>query len=237
MAGYTLYATYTKRFKTSRWLTLPVFISLVPVASLFTVAPYLLTLENRDVLAPLLSKDIFATKLILSGDIWGGWEGIPSLIFLCFVLIWVFQFALGIVKHAIPLFFAVLLFSQYLYTIVLPKAEKMIQGAVIQTIKQESTENNTVVESWNYKTFAILYYGNTQPHQFRGIWSKTAKQEYKDEAAPNYTARKNWIVKNAVNFPVSIITRCDFKPDSAFLESFSKKQTSGAYDIWRKINP
>ena len=237
MAGYTLYATYTKRYQTSRWLALPIFISLAPVSAFFTAAPYLLTLENRDILAPLLSKDIFATKLILSGDIWGGWEGIPALIFLCFVLIWVFQFALGIVKHAIPLFFAVLLFSQYLYTIVLPKAENMIQGSVIQTIEQESSKINKVVESWNYKTFAILYYGKTQPGQFKGNWSKSAQQDYKDETAPNYKARKNWLVKNSVTFPVSIITRCDFKPDSAFLESFTKKQSSGAYDVWEKINP
>ncbi len=237
MAGYTLYASYTKRLIVSRWLSLPVLISLIPLAAFFTIAPYLLTVENRDILAPLLSKDIFATKLLLSGDIWGGWEGIPALIFLCFVLVWIVQFAMGITRHAIPLFVAVLLFAQYLYIIVLPKAEKQLQGNIIGTIKSESSDGNNIVESWNYKTFAILFYGKTQPEQFTGVWTKTAAEKFPEEPAPNYTARKHWIVQNPVTRPVKIITRCDFKADSAFLQQFIRKSESGAYTVWGKINP
>lgn len=237
MAGYTLYASYTKRMVVSRWLSLPVLISLVPLAAFFTIAPYLLTVENRDVLAPLLSKDIFATKLLLSGDIWGGWEGIPALVFLCFVLIWIVQFAAGIVRHATPLFVAVLLFAQYLYIVVLPKAEKQLQGSIISTIEAESSDSNSIIESWNYKTFAILFYGKTQPEQFKGLWTKTAAENYPQEPAPNYTARKHWIVQNPETRPVKIITRCDFKADSAFLKHFIQKSEPGAYTVWGKINP
>ena len=237
MAGYTLYAGYTRRMIMSRWLSIPIFLSLIPVAAFFTVSPYLLTVENRDILTPLLSKDVFATKLLLSGNIWGGWEGIPALIFLGFVLIWVIQFALGIIHHAMSLFWAVLLFAQYLYIVILPKAEQQIQGAVINAIKTETGKDNRIVESWNYKTFAILYYCKTQPGQFKGLWSKTAKQDHPQEPAPNFTARKYWIVQNPVSFPVTIITRCDYKADSAFLKQFSRKSEAGAYWLWEKNTP
>ncbi|MEK0420961.1 MAG: hypothetical protein RLZZ161_812 [Bacteroidota bacterium] len=237
MAGYTLYTSYTKRITISRWLSLPVFICLIPVAALFSVAPYLLTVENRDILEPLLNKDPFATKLLLSGNVWGGWEGIPALIFLCFVLIWIFQFALGIIRHAIPLFWAVLLFSQYIYIVILPKAEKQLQGEIIGVIKKESAQNKCIVESWDYKTFAILFYGNTQPGHFLGKWSETAKQDFSDEPAPNCTARKHWIVQKPISVPVKIITRCDYIPDPEFKKRFAQKSNAGAYVIWEIINP
>lgn len=237
MAGYTLYAGYTGRMSVSRWLSIPVFISLVPVAAFFTIAPYLLTVENRDILIPLLSKDLFATKLLLSGNIWGGWEGIPALIFLCFVLIWIFQFALGITRHAMPLFWAVLLFAQYIYIIILPKVEQQLQGEVIRAIQSESSQKDCIVESWNYKTYAILFYGKAQPEQFKGLWSKTAKQDYPSEPAPNFVARQHWIMLNPWASPVRLITRCDYKSDIAFRAHFIRKSEAGAYTIWEKINP
>jgi len=237
MAGYTLHAGYTKRMVVSRWLSLPVFLSLVPLAAFFTIAPYLLTVENRDILTPLLNKDFFTTRLLLSGNIWGGWEGIPALIFLCFVLIWIFQFAMGIVRHAIPLFWAVLLFGQYLYIFILPKAEKQLQGEVISAIQHETLQDQNIVEAWDYKTFAILFYGNAQPNQFKGKWSETAKKEFPAESAPNYTARKHWITENHISNPVRLITRCDYKVDTLFQKKFRKKTDAGAYYIWEKINP
>jgi hypothetical protein len=93
------------------------------------------------------------------------------------------------------------------------------------------------VESWNYKTFAILYYGKTQPRQFNGIWSKTAKQDHPEEHSPNFTARKHWIVQNPVSFPVTIITCCDYKADTSFLKHFSRKSEAGAYWLWEKNTP
>lgn len=237
MAGYTLYTTYTKRFTASRWLTLPILLSLLPMAIFFTVAPYLLTVENRDILAPLLEKDVFATRLLLSGDIWVGWEGIPALIFLVFILIWSFQYALGIARHAMALFWAVLLFSQYLYIVMLPKAEQQLQGSVISAIRSESQRTDNILESWHYKTFAILFYGNSQPPAFKGPWSPTAAEDYPDESAPNYTARKNWILKHPMPQPVKIITRCDYKPDSSFTRNFRPVAEPGPYVIWEKITP
>jgi 4-amino-4-deoxy-L-arabinose transferase-like glycosyltransferase len=234
MAGYTLYAGYTRRLVFSRWLSAPILISMLPTAAFFTVAPYLLTLENRDILSPLLAKDIFATKLLLTGNIWGGWEGIPAFMFFCFVIIWVLQFAMGMIKHAMALFWSVILFSQYLYIVILPKAEKQIQGNMIETIKTESSSGNGIIESWDYKTFAILYYGKTLPSQFKGPWTKTAAADYPDSQAPNYTARKHWLTSNDGEGQISIITRCDFKPDSAFLQHFIKKSEPGAYQLWQK---
>ncbi|MEY4002775.1 MAG: hypothetical protein RIT07_817, partial [Bacteroidota bacterium] len=237
MAGYTLYSTYTKRYTVSRWLTGPILMSLLPLACFFGIAPYLLTIENRDILAPFLGKDVFTGKLLLSGDIWGGWEGIPSLIFLIFLLIWCLQFALGMVKHTLALFWAVLLFSQYIYIIVLPKAEQQLQGPVISAIQGTNEGPKPIVEAWNYKTFAILFYGNVQPAEFKGPWSETAKQNFPNEPAPNYTARKHWIVKYQTSQPVYIITRCDYHADSAFLQRFNQILAPGAYRVWGKIIP
>jgi 4-amino-4-deoxy-L-arabinose transferase-like glycosyltransferase len=237
MAGYTLYSNYTKRYTISRWLTLPILLSMIPLAIFFCIVPFLLTVENRDILAPLLEKDIFAGKLLLSGDVWGGWEGIPALIFLIFLLIWCFQFALGMVKHTLALFWAVLLFSQYIYIIVLPKVEQQLQGPVISAIRVNTEGTDPIVEAWNYKTFAILFYGNAQPLQFKGPWSKTANQDYPTEPAPNYTARKHWILNNPVSNPVKIITRCDYNADTAFLRHYKQISAPGAYQIWGKIIP
>ncbi len=237
MAGYTVYSGYTKRFTASRWLAVPILISILPVAAFFSIAPYLLTVENRDILAPLLEKDIFAMKLLLTGNIWSGWEGIPALLFLIFLIIWCIQYALGTLKHATALFLAMLLFSQYLYIIILPKAEKQLQGPIISAIKSASQQSENLVESWHYKTFAILFYGNTQPSQFKGPWSETAKQDYPQEPAPNYTARKHWILKNSLSNPVTIITRCDYHTDSTFTRRFKKISEPGPYIIWGKIIP
>jgi len=237
MAGYTLYAGYTKRMSVSRWLSLPLLLSMVPMAAFFTIAPYLLSVENRYILAPFLEKDIFATKLLLSGNIWGGWEGIPALIFLCFILIWIFQFAMGIVRQPIPLFWAVLLFGQYLYIVILPRVERQLQGEVISAICNETKQEDNIVESRDYKTFAILFYGNTLPGQFKGKWSETAKKDFPDDPSPNYTARKHWILNNPTDNTVSIITRCDYLADTTFHMRFRKKKEAGAYYLWGKINP
>jgi hypothetical protein len=141
------------------------------------------------------------------------------------------------VKHTLALFWAVLLFSQYIYIIVLPKAEQQLQGPVISAIRVNTEGTDPIVEAWNYKTFAILFYGNAQPSQFKGPWSKTANQDYPTEPAPNYTARKHWILNNPVSNPVKIITRCDYRADSALLQRYKQISAPGAYQIWGKIIP
>jgi 4-amino-4-deoxy-L-arabinose transferase-like glycosyltransferase len=237
MAAYGLYGAFTNRISISRWLSIPLLLSLLPLAVFFAVAPYLLTAENRDVLlAPLLKNDLFALRLLTKGDLWSGFEGIPALLFLIFAVVWIFRFAMGWTKQAAPLFIAVLLFAQCIYIFILPKAEKQLQGEVIGAIERESIENQ-LFEAWHYKTYAILFYGKMSPEAMKGPWSEGAKQAFPNETAPNYTARKHWLMAKPTTLPVKIITRCDYKGDADFYQSFRKIAEPGPYIIWERLKP
>lgn len=236
LAAYGMYGVHTNRYRLPGWLAIPAFISVIPVAAFFSVAPILLHPANRSVIAGLLSRDEFTTNLLLKGQIWSGWEAIPSMMFLVFVMVWLIRYGLGMTRQPAALFIAVLCFTQAIYIFLLPKAGRQLQEEVISAIKTGRGPGSDI-ESWHYKTFAILFYGKVAPRDFKGPWESKARELPAEETLPVYTARKHWYLDSGSNRKIFILTRCDYEPDPLFLLNFNKVGTPGPYILWERKRP
>jgi len=108
----------------------------------------------------------------------------------------IFKLALGLSKQPSPLFVYFGILGVYISLIILPKAEKQIQGNLIQTIEKYSAQG-AIIENRGFKSYAFLFYGKAKPADFKGPWAEKAKVfTAQGTTLPTYHASKEWLADN-----------------------------------------
>lgn len=232
MSGYYMYGLHTNREPLNRWLSLPGILAILPVAIAATIAPIMLS-GDKKVILDLLQKDLFASAMIINANTWSGFEAITGGLFLIAGLYLLISIGLGKKSAVYNLFFATMLFAQLTYIIDLPRAEKMVQGKLINHIS-EHNKNEAYLENWHYKSFALLFYGDMKPSDFQGPWNNFARTFESKDAQPKQTGRKFWLMDSNVSKPVFIITKCDYKTDIKFENQFILSNRLGGHILWKR---
>lgn len=231
ISAYYLYGIYTNREKLLSWLSIPVFLSILPVALISIVAPVFLATDKNFILS-LLEKDPFATAMLSTSESWSVLYAVPGVILFGGML----SFCIYIIKGnkivVYSLFAVTLLFGQLVYALIIPKAEQMVQGPIIATIENHNKEK-AYLENWHYKSFAYLFYGKMRPGDFKGPWDSFAGR-MQDENQPFQSARKLWLMDSSVAKPVFIVTKADYKRDEKFGKNFRLIKPVGAYLLWQR---
>lgn len=233
ISAYYLYGIYTNREKLLSWLSVPVFLSMLPVALISLVAPVLLATDKNFILN-LLKKDPFATAMLSTSELWSVLYAVPGAILLGGMLYACIHIIKGNKIAVYSLFAITLLFAQLVYALIIPKAEQLVQGSIIATI-EDHNKKQAYLENWHYKSFAYLFYGNMKPADFKGPWDGMATR-MQGENQPVQSARKLWLMDSTVAKPVFIVTKSDYKTDEKFRQNFKLIKPVGAYLMWQRTH-
>ena len=161
----------TKKYKWSNWQTaLTLFITVLvalPVIALQFVIKY-----KNEIIAKNWIHDDFAVANLAADANWSGFEFLIGLLFLVTViLIFIYVKKEQILKRAVFLWSATLLFTFSVLLILVPKIEIYSQNALIGFF--ESTQDKDVyVKNIHFKSYATYFYGRTQPPENKNFYDE-----------------------------------------------------------------
>lgn len=229
-AGNALYKWHTNRGKISGWLKIPAaFAVLVFGAAVIVAGMVLARLPILDPLVQMVKDQSFRDMLSIPYH-WDGWEWALGVIYILTGLYSVFSIRRKDGLHPSWIFVVTGIFSALAAIVLIPRAEKSIQGDYITEIKKVSKSGGTF-DIWGFKSYAHFFYGEIQPGDMQGEWTKN-KEQFKDYQNPNTTARQHWYMNNSGNKPVYIFTRSIYNPNDDFKSKFRLKKNLGAYKLW-----
>jgi len=230
-AGYSLYRKHTNRASISSWLFIPTFFIVVILGAATTLAPLAFTVPA---IAKMLAQinDPTAQAILTQKIPWIGFEWLLGLVFIVACFWWWIRYKVSKKINFSGLFVITLLFSSLFWILILPKLENALQGKYINQIKEIGASNSTQ-ESWGFKTYAIYFYGNARPEDFKGAWEKNMRK-FNLSPSPKYETRVRYFMNDVLDKPVYIYTRINYKPDDDFRQKFDKKENLGAYIIWQR---
>ena len=162
MAGLSYNSIFRERIKIKTWQKIILGLISIIWLLLFSVLPAIGFFSNlKDIITPLI-KDEFVLANINLNVAWSGWEFIPV-----FVLIFGLIFSLihflkkNDFKGVRTLFLTNILFVPLYSIVVIPKAEKHIQGSVIDFYK--SIAGKDVYVKSTEKSYAPYFYAQVKP--------------------------------------------------------------------------
>lgn len=161
----------TKKYKWSNWQTaLTLFITVLvamPVIALQFVIKY-----KNEIIAKNWIHDDFAVANLAADANWSGFEFLIGLLFLvAVILIFIYVKKEQILKRAVLLWSATLLFTFSVLLILVPKIEMYSQNALIGFF--ESTQDKDVyVKNMHFKSYATYFYGRTQPPENKNFYDE-----------------------------------------------------------------
>ena len=175
---------------------------LVAIAGLFAAALLLIPLISSriDQLLPYI-QDPFARENLEAEVRWSAWSWLPALVLLVGVILFL-RWRSQQLERAVPtLFLTTALFIFGTLYFFLPNIEQYSQRAVIEFWKEKS-EENAYLMSFEYKSYAPLFYGRRAPG---------ARPESRDN---------DWLLRGAVDKPVYLTCRVHKAQKVAQLGSF-----------------
>lgn len=161
----------TKKYIWSNWQTaLTLFITVLvamPVIALQFVIKY-----KNEIIAKNWIHDDFAVANLAADANWSGFEFLIGLLFLVTViLIFIYVKKEQILKRAVLLWSATLLFTFSVLLFIVPKIEMYSQNALIGFF--ESTQDKDVyVKNMHFKSYATYFYGRTQPPENKNFYDE-----------------------------------------------------------------
>ncbi|MBS3914749.1 MAG: glycosyltransferase family 39 protein [Bacteroidetes bacterium] len=231
-AGNMLYKLHTNRTRISGWLMFPFALVVVILGIVFVLIPILFVQPALNQFFTQNVKDVFANAIISNPDGWQGWEYIPGVLFLVSSFIWLLYFRKA---HAHWPFTITAIFGILFSGILIPRIDNSLQGKYLNEIVSQKGKD-IYIESWGFKTYAILFYAQVGPNKFKGPWQQDS-MDLKEFEAPGRQARLVWMMDKKMDKPIFIYTKCDFNPDYYFKEKFKLHRDLGAYLLWERKNP
>lgn len=230
-SGNAIYRWHTRRGHIPGWIKIPAALVIILLSAASIALPMLLS--NNGWLQQLSYKfSGFDLEPLQNNPHWQGWESAVGVLFFIFGLVWLFRSRAKAAFHPAWIFAITAGFALCISFIYLPKASSTLQGDYIQEMK-ELGHNNKYIDAWGFKTYAIYFYSNQQPSQFRGEWSQH-KSDFKETSNPNTSARLFWLMNKKSDKPVFIVTRRSYQPDWYFNDKFIKVKDLDFYILWKR---
>lgn len=172
-------------------------------------------------------NDKFAVAILNNAPFYNPWLVlIPVVYTILNLYLW-----LRIRKNAATFSQWIFLFSLFfvytLYLLVAPQLEKKLQGNYISFLQQSKKPVDVV----GFKSYAQLFYYNSQPKQFVGPWGNA---EIKDNSILTRLEKRQWYHwHNTQDTNIHLVLRMDFKPHKQFTDSFQIVTQIPPYEVWK----
>lgn len=205
LAANYVYNSVLKKSSWSKWQSaLTIFITTllaIPVIALQFVDEY-----KNEIIAKNLIKDDFAVANLAADGNWTGFEFLIGFLFiLAVVLIFIRISKENVLKRAVYLWSATMLFTLSVLLFVVPKIERYSQQALIEFFESKAGED-VYIRNLHFKSYATYFYGKTLPQQNKNYYDK------------------DWLLTGDIDKDVYFVTKIHRTP---LLEEYTELQRIG----------
>ncbi len=152
----------SKKQEWNKWQTV-LTLSIATVLALPAIGLQFVEKFKNSIIAGNLIHDDFAIANLKASVNWSGFEFLPGVLFL-FAIVFMFVFTKKeeVLKRAVMLWGATLLFTYSTLLFIVPKVEQYSQNALIG-FYQSKAGDDVYLKNIHFKSYATYFYGETQP--------------------------------------------------------------------------
>lgn len=159
-----------KKYKWSNWQTALIFFTTVLI-SLPVIALQFVDVYKNEIIAKNWIQDDFAVANLTAEVNWSGFEFLPGALFLLVVtLIFIYVKKEQILKRAVFLWSATLLFTFSILLFIVPKIEAYSQLALIDFFESKAGKD-VYIKNIHFKSYATYFYGETLPPENENFYN------------------------------------------------------------------
>ena len=162
LAANSVYQIKRGKQTWSRWQSGLIIVISIIISLLFITVPFIDKIKPY-IIAKNLIHDAFTLGNLQASGGWKGYETLPGLLFLiAVILIFILLNNKQIIKRAVSLWTAVILFTFSVMFVIVPKVEKYTQAALIEYF-QSFQGKDVYLKQIYFRSYATYFYGETQP--------------------------------------------------------------------------
>jgi len=242
MAGLSYNSIFRKKISLKIWQKISLGLLSILWLLLFSLLPIIGRFsEIRDQVTPLIKDDFVLANIHLKVD-WTGWEMLPLLILFLGIIFSLFYLTKkNDFKGIRTLFLANILFIPLYSILVIPKAEKHIQGSMIDFYK--SIAGKDVYVKATEKSYAPYFYAQVKPLNPDDAWfiekarftdsmNKTNTKLSKEEREALENHHIHWLMHGDIDKPVYLVCKTNKADFLRNHSNFKLIQDKGGYAVF-----